>query len=107
MEELDFDDVLRLNDHLKFNGEQLEQQNLKELPHKNGHIPPAFVTKWNRKISLVKRVQEEESWILATSQAFESSSKRGIIYEGRFSIEKMFKNKKSGGFDLEKLQIKK
>jgi hypothetical protein len=107
LEELDFDYVLRLNDNLKFKNEQQVEQNIKELPHKNYHIPHAFVVKWNREITLVKRVQEDESWILVTSQPFESSSKTGQIYEGRFSIEKMFKNKKSGGFDLEKLQIKK
>jgi len=107
LEELDFDYVLRLNDNLKYQGEPKIESNLKELPHKNCLIPHAFIVKWHREITVVKRVQEGESWILATSQPFDSSSKTGQIYEGRFSIEKMFKNKKSGGFDLEKLKIEK
>jgi hypothetical protein len=52
LEELDFDYVLRLNDNLKFKPKQIEQ-NIKELPHKNCHIPHAFVIKWNREIALL------------------------------------------------------
>jgi hypothetical protein len=106
LEELDFDYVLRLNENLKFKNHEVEQ-NINLLPHKNCHIPHAFVIKWNREISLVKRVLGHDSWVLATSQPFDSSAKTGHIYQGRFSIEKMFKNKKSGGFDLEKLKIEK
>jgi hypothetical protein len=80
LEELDFDYVLRLNENLKFKKSDVEP-NVKALPHKNFNIPHAFGVKWNREITLVKRVQEDESWILATSQPFKSSSKTGQIYE--------------------------
>lgn len=86
---------------------ELIESNINELPHKNCLISHVFVVKWRREISLCQRVQKEDSWILATNQPADSSAKIGHIYEGRFSIEKMFKNKKSGGFDLEKLRIEK
>jgi hypothetical protein len=108
LEELDFKYILRLNVNLKFkqSGEQIEA-NISERSHKNCYIPHAFIVKWQREITLYKRVQKEDSWILATNQSEELASKIGQGYEGRFSIENMFKNKKSGGFDLEKLKIEK
>jgi len=106
LEELDFGYVLRLNENLMVQSEHLNG-NVKELPHKNMYISNALVTKWNREIALCKRVTENQSWVLATNQLVEPASKTSQLYEGRFSIEKMFKNKKSGGFDLERLQIKK
>jgi hypothetical protein len=108
LEELDFKYILRLNANLKFKRtEEQVETNINELPHKNYYIYQAVIVKWSRKITLVKRVQKEDSWILATNHSEESASKIGQNYEGRFSIEKLFKNKKSGGFDLETLKIEK
>ena len=63
-----------------------------------------YVPRWQRKIKLVKRTKEDAYWFLLVSPNIKGVVKK---YEGRFSIEKMFKNKKSGGFDLEKLHINK
>jgi hypothetical protein len=106
LEENNFKYVLRLNKNLNIekNG---KVSNIKDLPHKNMRINKVRVVKWDKEISLVKCIKDKKSWILATNHSDENSKKARRYYEDRFSIEKMFKNKKSGGFDLERLRVEK
>jgi len=106
LEENNFKYVIRVKNNLiiKKTGTVM---NINTLPYKNIYLKNITVVRWKRKISIVKRVKEGKEWFLATNLNDQDLKKVGKMYEGRFSIEKMFKNKKSGGFDIEKLQIKK
>jgi hypothetical protein len=106
LEDLDFKYVLRLNTNLNAEIDK-RKTNLKDLPHKNARYPNIKISSWDRSICLIKRVKEGDFWLLATNLTSAKLDKIGLIYEKRFSIEKMFKNEKSGGLDLEKLQIRK
>lgn len=106
LEETNFLYVLRLSENLNVVIDE-KASNLKDLPHKNKQFPSVKVVKWDREISVVKRVKQEKHWLLATNLPQPELSQVGKLYEGRFSIEKMFKNQKSGGFDMENLLIKK
>lgn len=102
LESCNFKYVLRTNENLLVKTKD-KTINLKNLPH----IYHVEIQAWQRKVSVVKRVSGCNQWILLTNHEQKSLNRTGRDYEGRFSIEKMFKNKKSGGFDIEKLQIKK
>ena len=106
LESCHFKYVLRANENLlvKIKDKTI---NLNDLPHKNQQLYDVDIQTWQRKVSVVKRVSGNNQWILLTNHEQQNLSRTGRDYEGRFSIETMFKNKTSGGFDLEKLQIKK
>lgn len=106
LDSLSFKYVLRLNENLniKQNGKML---NLKDLPHKNRVMKQVNIVTWDCRPSIVKCVNKEKHWVLATNFEQAALNKVTGIYEGRFSIEKMFKNQKSGGFDIERINIKK
>ena len=106
LEELNFKYVLRLNENLNIEGKN-GKFNLKDLPKKNKKLHNIEVISWSLKASIVKRVKNDEYWLLSTNLAKKELDKAGGIYERRFSIEKMFKNSKSGGFDIENLLIEK
>ena len=103
LENLKFNYVLRLQTNLLIEY-QKKMMKAKHLPHRNMTISNAYVNAWSQKIRIVKHVEKEASWVLAVSLKLMNPVKK---YTGRFSIEKMFKNTKSGGFDLEKLLINK
>jgi hypothetical protein len=100
LETLGFKYVLRLN-------EALTKMTLKQWTHQNQRRTGKTVRKWKDDIFLIKRGKSHQGWILATNWLPQTLSNIGIPDEGAFSIDKMFKNKKSGGFDLEKLKIEK
>lgn len=97
--------VLRRNDDLNviWNG---KHTNLRFLPFKTDQICVHAKT-WKRDIRVVKCVENRNYWILLTNLPDTSSCQIGKKYSERFSIEKMFKNQKSGGFELEKVKIQK
>lgn len=103
LENSKFDYVIRLNDNLGIHYKN-KNTNLSELPHQNIRIKSTFIRSWKRNLSIVKKVKGEAHWILAVSPGIQNSVQK---YETRFSIEKMFKNKKSGGFNLEKVFVNK
>ncbi len=103
LESLGFQYVVRLNENLNID-DQGKRFNIKDLMHKNYRLHNVLVCSWNHRLSIVKRTKSEKKWILATNI---SGKNPGQLYQKRFSIEKMFKNVKSGGFDLEKLKIEK
>ena len=103
LENLNFKYIIRINPNLIIEN-KMKNINIKSLDHKDIKLKNAYVPKWKRKINLVKRVKGEAFWLLVVSPGIKRVVNK---YEGRFSIEKMFKNKKSGGFNLEKLHIKK
>ena len=103
LENLGFSYVVRLNENLNVEC-QGKRFNIKDLAHKNYRLRDAMVCSWKHKLSIVKRTRAEKKWILATNIL---GGNPGRLYAKRFSIEKMFKNVKSGGFDLEKLKIEK
>jgi hypothetical protein len=103
LENIGFTYVIRLNDSFRIRVNETEKK-ISDLPHKNMRIPAAYVLAWKREIHLVKKVQDQAHWILAASPTIQNP---GQIYARRFTIERMFKNEKSAGFDLEKLLINK
>ena len=74
------------------------------LAHCNMDRKNIFVFAWKRKIRLIKKVKDEAHWLLVAS---DDISQPADLYQERFAIEKLFKNIKSGGFDLEKLLVNK
>jgi len=58
------------------------------------------VVSWQRSVRLVKRVRGKEGWLLAASPNLKQPRH---LYEEYCAIEKLFRNTKSGSFDLEKL----
>lgn len=103
LENLQFEYVLRLTDNfnIAFEGEIILSS---QLPHKNIDISECFVPTWQRCIRFFKHTQEHHHWILTCSPGVIRPER---IYKNRFAIEKMFKNIKSGGFDLERLLVDK
>ena len=77
------------------------------LPHKNHNLIDVEVPSWHRDVTILKHIKQEKHWVLTTNLPQEDIKGIRSLYEGRFSIEKMFKNVKSGGFDLERVNIKK
>lgn len=103
LENTKFGYVIRLNDNLGIHYKN-KDTNLSELPHQDIRIKSTFVRSWKRSLRIVKKVKEDAHWLLAVSTGIQNPVQK---YENRFSIEKMFKNKKSGGFDLEKVFVNK
>lgn len=103
LENMKFQYVIRLNNNLsvKYKGKNMYSY---DLEHKNLSIPNLYVHNWKRHIRLIKTVNKNSYWILAVSKQTRVPAK---LYAQRFSIEKMFKNTKSGGFDIEKILINK
>lgn len=102
LENLKFDYVIRLTENFLVDYQE-KRLLADQLPHRAMDIH-ADVVSWQRSVRLVKRVRDEDAWLLAASPTVLSP---GNLYEKRFAIEKLFKNKKSGGFDLEKLLVTK
>ena len=104
LENLHFDYVIRLTEtfHVLYQDRQVL---VSELPHRAMARTELEIPTWNRCVGLVKQVREDARWVLAVSEGVEACSV--ARYEQRFGIEKMFKNLKSGGFDLERLLIAK
>ena len=105
LENLGFKYVLRLSENLNVK-ENLETFNLKDLPKKTKKMYNIEVVSWGLKLNIMKCVKGNDYWFLVSNLDGDLKKTRHI-YEKRFSIEKMFKNTKSGGFDIEKLLIKK
>lgn len=103
LENLEFQYIIRLNDNLsiKHKGKNIYSYNLE---HKNMSVSKIYVNNWKKYMRLVKHVKNKAYWLLAVSPKTNIPAQ---IYKQRFSIEKMFKNTKSGGFDLEKIFVNK
>ena len=107
LENLGFSYVLRLSDNFYLRDDAQEQPNKQmsnSLAHCNMDRKNIFVFAWKRKIRLIKKVKDEAHWLLVAS---DDISQPADLYQERFAIEKLFKNIKSGGFDLEKLLVNK
>ncbi len=102
LENLKLDYVIRLTESFLIH-DQGQNLLVATLPHRAMDRSVEVVT-WQRSVRLVKRVRGEDAWLLAASPHVPSP---GTFYEERFAIEKLFKNTKSGGFDLEKLLVTK
>lgn len=103
LENLQFDYVIRMTEN--FNVVYRSKTILvSDLPHRRINRIELQIRNWKRHLGIVKHVQDDAHWILASSQSADRIARR---YEQRFTIEKMFKNIKSGGFGLENLLITK
>lgn len=106
LEQNNFRYVLRCNENLNINHPHSDVKNAKELPHRSVTLCDAQITSWNKRVSLVKAVSGDNSWILLSNLEERQLCDAAKIYEKRFSIEKMFQNHKSGGFEIEKIKVK-
>ena len=101
LKNLHFGYVVRMIDNfrLEYNGKTCLAN---ELEHKDINTFEAFIPAWGQSVLLVKKIKDDAHWLLLVSENIVDA---GCVYAQRFAIEKMFKNLKSGGFDLEKLLI--
>ena len=101
LENMKFSYILRRSDRLliQHNGREML---LGKLEHRDMDLREVEIKSWKRKVNIVKKIEGKEHWNLLVSLGVENPVGK---YENRFSIEKMFKNKKSGGLDIENIQI--
>lgn len=65
------------------------------------------IKSWKRDCMIIRHSQDDKVWYLATNMIYNNALESAEIYAKRFRIEKLFKNLKSGGFDIERSRIKK
>lgn len=62
---------------------------------------------WHKEYRVARRSKDGMVWYICLSGSKSPGNEASKVYEKRFSIEKIFQNLKSSGFDIEKSKIKK
>jgi hypothetical protein len=102
-EEFGFNYVLRISEDLniEIDGRRL---NLESFAGANTTID-AYVCAWNRPVKFEVKTENKSTWFLFSNSSFDKNLSK--IYEKHFATEKCFQDRKSSGFNFEKMKIRK
>jgi transposase len=100
-----FDIMIRLQPNMTIKANN--KQGIMEGVLSEDGIYNCYFNNWKKTYNVIKSTRENESWYIVTN----ANKDRGIelkdAYKNRFSIERVFLNLKSAGFEIEKSKIKK
>jgi hypothetical protein len=66
-----------------------------------------YIKSWKKNCIIIRHSKDGKVWYLATNMNYNNALEAAEFYGKRFSIEKLFRNLKSGGFNIERSRIRK
>jgi hypothetical protein len=67
----------------------------------------AYIKSWKKNCIIIRHSKDGKVWYMTTNMSYNNALEAADMYAKRFRIEKLFKNLKSGGFDIERSRIRK
>lgn len=105
----DFSFILRTKDDFRIKSDNFANiKRVKDFTESNFDFPEAVIIPWNNKVVRMIKISDKGSkWNIVSDINKVTFSEITHQYSNRFKCEKMFQDKKSSGFNLEKSKIKK
>jgi hypothetical protein len=100
-----FDLMIRLQPNMTIKANN-KQGIMEDILSEDG-VHSCYFKNWKKTYNVIRSTRENESWYIITNANENRSIELKDAYKNRFSIERVFLNLKSAGFEIEKSKIKK